>query len=126
MNFAPPPRKPRSESIVPMINVVFLLLIFFLMTAQITPPEPFATQPPETTQGDPAEGPLTLYISETGEMAFQDARGDAALTALAAAAQDTPVHIRADAQTPALTLARLLPRLSALGLTQVHLITVSP
>ncbi|TMV56360.1 biopolymer transporter ExbD, partial [Thioclava sp. BHET1] len=30
MRFAEPPRKPRTESIVPMINVVFLLLIFFL------------------------------------------------------------------------------------------------
>lgn len=46
MDFAPPKRRPRAESIVPMINVVFLLLIFFLMTAQIAPPDPFEVAPP--------------------------------------------------------------------------------
>lgn len=127
MDFAPRPRKSRSESIVPMINVVFLLLIFFLMTAQIAPPAPFAVDPPQAETGDPAEGPLVLYLSARGEIAFHDLRGPAALTALAAAAAppDTPVLLRADAQVAAATLAQLLPRLARLGLTQVHLITAT-
>ena len=42
MNFAPPrnPRMAQDRAIVPMINVVFLLLVFFLMTASLTPPPP--------------------------------------------------------------------------------------
>ncbi|WP_319826269.1 biopolymer transporter ExbD [Thalassovita sp.] len=127
MLFPPPPRKPRSESIVPMINVVFLLLIFFLMTAQITPPDPFAITPPESAATAPAEGPLTLYLSADGELGFRDARGDAALLALQAALDGADsVQLRADAQVPATAMARLMPRLGALGLTRVHLVTVSP
>lgn len=38
MQFDLPQRRSRPESVVPMINIVFLLLIFFLMTAQIAPP----------------------------------------------------------------------------------------
>ena len=40
-----PKRRPRGESIIPMINVVFLLLIFFLLTAQIAPADPAAGIP---------------------------------------------------------------------------------
>jgi periplasmic protein TonB len=47
MDFGSPPRRPRAESVVPMINVVFLLLVFFLMTATIAPPDPFASVPPD-------------------------------------------------------------------------------
>ena len=53
MEFAPAsrPHTPR-ESVVPMINVVFLLLIFFLMTAQITAPTPVEVTPPSVTLAD--------------------------------------------------------------------------
>ncbi len=30
-----------GDNLLPMINVVFLLLIFFLISAEMTPPEPF-------------------------------------------------------------------------------------
>ncbi|NHX27772.1 biopolymer transporter ExbD, partial [Escherichia coli] len=46
MQFPQHPRRDRGENIVPMINVVFLLLIFFLMTAQIGPPAPIDVTPP--------------------------------------------------------------------------------
>lgn len=126
MDFARPNRKPRSESIVPMINVVFLLLIFFLMTAQIVPPEPFDVSPPASDASDPADGPLTLYLSATGELGFRNLRGDLALQALRQEwVHDSPVLLRADADVPAASLARLMPRLGQIGLTQVQLVTVS-
>jgi len=40
MEFARPRHRRPLEPIVPMINVVFLLLIFFLMSAQIRTPRP--------------------------------------------------------------------------------------
>lgn len=103
-----------------MINVVFLLLIFFLMTAQIAPPMPFDVALPRAT-GDEDSGQGALYISTDGEIAFETARGDAALTQ--AAKSDGPLRLHADASLPAATLARVLAQLSTLGATQIELVT---
>lgn len=128
MNFGPArtPRMAQDRAIVPMINVVFLLLIFFLMTASLTPPPPMAIEAPvaETPLGDPQPG--TLYIRADGEMVFGGATGDAALVALAAARPEEALPIMADAAYPAADLARLLPQLAGLGITDIRLITVQP
>lgn len=124
MQFSPR-RKPRPmrENIVPMINVVFLLLIFFLMTAQIAPPHPIDVTPPASASTDQADNAATLYVSETGLLAYQDLRGDDVFAALQALDQDAPLLIRADAAASAQNLAKLLPRLAAAGIANVALIT---
>ena len=76
------PRRPARESIIPMINVVFLLLIFFLMTAEIAPPQPFAVTPPRASTAAPAARGVTLYISAGGQVGFRDRTGPAALALL--------------------------------------------
>ncbi|MGR3780611.1 MAG: ExbD/TolR family protein, partial [Albimonas sp.] len=97
-----PQPKPPVESVTPMINVVFLLLIFFLMTATIAPPAPFEVEPPQA-EAEPAstETPDTLHLAADGRMAFGEARGEAALAAAAAAnlgaEQGAPLALRADA-----------------------------
>ncbi len=103
-----------------MINVVFLLLIFFLMTAQIAPPVPLDVALPRAT-GDEDSGQAALYISADGEIAFEAARGDAAV--MQAAKSDGPLRLHADASLPAATLARVLAQLSTLGATRIELVT---
>jgi biopolymer transport protein ExbD len=103
-----------------MINVVFLLLIFFLMTAQITPPAPFEVELPRAP-GDEESGQTALYISADGEIAFETARGDAAL--MQAATGNGPLRLHADASLPAVTLARVLAQLTTLGATRIELVT---
>ncbi|MGZ3217858.1 biopolymer transporter ExbD [Paracoccus sp. T5] len=106
-----PPRKPRGESIIPMINVVFLLLIFFLLTAQIAPSTPFPLTPPDSRSDIPAAARDVLYVSAEGELAWNDARGAAVWDRIAAREGTGPVEIRADAATPAAGLAGHLKRL---------------
>ncbi|MDZ7708795.1 MAG: biopolymer transporter ExbD [Roseovarius sp.] len=127
MQFSAPRRRRPIEPIVPMINVVFLLLIFFLMSAQIAPPAPFDLTLPQGAQGDRAAPADTLYIDTEGRLAFNDARGEAVMDALAArATPDTPLQIRADAALEARTLARLLPALAARGIERVEIVTGAP
>lgn len=116
------PRSRRSsrEPVVPMINVVFLLLIFFLMTAQIVPPAPFDLDLPRAG-GDEDSGQGAIYISADGEIAFETARGDAALRQ--AADTDGPLRLHADAALPAATLARVLAQLTRLGAARIELVT---
>jgi biopolymer transport protein ExbD len=142
MRVTEPQRRKPPESIVPMINVVFLLLVFFLMTAQIAPPDPFEVAPPEMTQdGPPPEGEFTLHIGPNGELAYrgavldQEAAREALRAAKAAycASQGCdaanalpPLVLRADAAAPGARLAALMPMFSALGFTEIQLVTVAP
>ncbi|WP_341213742.1 biopolymer transporter ExbD [uncultured Limimaricola sp.] len=132
MTFDEPPRRPQAESIVPMINVVFLLLIFFLMTAQIAPPEPFEVTPPEAEAEMQATAELVLHLSSKGELAFRNTVGEGAVAAASAEAGNCdecdmpPLTLRADAGVPAVRLAALLPELSAAGFSAIELMTAAP
>lgn len=123
MEFHRPPARPQRENILPMINVVFLLLIFFLMTAHIAPPAPFEITPPESGAEAHELPPRTLWLGEGGQVMHDDLSGEAALAALAAG--EGPVLIRADAGLAAADLARLMARLSALGVHDLRLATLS-
>lgn len=126
MDFRPAPRRRPGESIVPMINVVFLLLIFFLMTAQFTPSEPFDVTVPQTSAGTTSTAEDTLYISASGVVHFQGLQGTAVFDALRAQSPDTPLRLRADARLPAQDLARIMRTLAAQGLGQVELVVIAP
>jgi biopolymer transport protein ExbD len=137
MNFEPETRRAQTESIVPMINVVFLLLIFFLMTSEIAPPEPFAVAPPTAATEEQADGVFTLFLSAEGALAYQDDTGEeAALEALKTALDDycaqggcsddvapPPILLRADQSVAAHIIATLMPKLGSLGFKETHLIT---
>ncbi|MCP4207498.1 MAG: biopolymer transporter ExbD [Shimia sp.] len=127
MDFDASPRKPRAESIVPMINVVFLLLIFFLMTAQIAPPEPFEVSPPTAEKAAEPDGELILYVGKESALQFQDTAGEAAFTAIAAAAGDgQALQLRIDASLDGDRLAQIMQRLSAVGFSRVEVIVQAP
>ena len=124
LDFTAPPRRPRAESIVPMINVVFLLLIFFLMTSRLTPPEPFEVEPPKAEEGAEAEETAVLFLSSEGEAGFKDLRGTEAVEAYVAenADKEGAPQIRADGKTEAAALARLLRELTEAGVQNVALV----
>ena len=116
----------RGENVVPMINLVFLLLIFFLLTATIAPPEPFPVRPPEGASGGEAPPGPPLYLSAAGEIAWGEARGEAVWAALAARDGTEPLVIRADRAAPARRLAEVTARLAALGIIETALMLEAP
>lgn len=131
MEFGPAPATRRDIGVVPMINIVFLLLVFFLMTASIAPPEPFETRPPEAVTPDGAAGPARLHVSAAGALAYGAASGPEALAAAIAEAagqegEGAVLVVQADAALPAASLARLLGRLAQGGIARVELVTVAP
>lgn len=123
MELSEPAKRPRGESIVPMINVVFLLLIFFLMTSQLAPPEPFEVTPPEAETEAEAEADPVLFVSREGRIAFDGQEGAQAIATLAG--QQPPggvVQLRADSRLEASKLAAILRDLSGAGLSRVELV----
>ena len=133
MNFSDPPRRRPAENLLPMINVVFLLLIFFLLAARLVPPEPFAVESPVSRAEREALGEFTLFVAADGGLGFRDVVGAEAMAAAADArvalcaevdcAVTAPkLTLRADRALPAADLARLMPRLAALGFDEVELL----
>ena len=121
MRFSMPPRRSASESVVPMINVVFLLLIFFMMSATIMPAPPFDVSLPETDAQIAVAGKMDIYVSASGEVSFQGALNDAAWAVLAAQPAVNTVTLRADADLSAQKLARVVSRLARIGHTQIEI-----
>lgn len=114
-----PPRV-RQDSVVPMINVAFLLLVFFLMTAVIVPPEPLDVSPPEASSDANDMARDVLVITAEGELARGALWGEAVFEGLG----DGALHVRADAGLKGADLARILARLSEKGVTEIELVTV--
>lgn len=137
MDFRAPPGRKLDDNLLPMINVVFLLLIFFLITARLTAPEPFAITPPEARVEVSTDGRFTLFLSAEGQMASAEAAEEAALLALVEAraahcaqadCEATPpsLTLRADARLEAARLASILPRLGGLGFARIELVATGP
>ncbi|MEX0732326.1 MAG: biopolymer transporter ExbD [Aquisalimonadaceae bacterium] len=76
MRMPEPERREQGEQIIPLINIVFLLLIFFMLAGTLSAPDPFDIDPPEARQGLSADEPQEglLSISAAGGLAFE---GDA-------------------------------------------------
>lgn len=117
------PRRERRENIVPMINVVFLLLIFFLMSAQIAPQEPFEVALPKSAGTGEARAQDTLYVSATGTLYLNGVTGAAVYAEASGLAKETLIRMHADADLPARQLAQIMQQLGQAGVTQIQLAT---
>lgn len=109
-----------------MINVAFLLLVFFLLVAQVAPPEPVEVTLPEAEGGVPVAGETALHVGPGGELAYGAARGEAVFAMIAdAAREEGTLPLRVDREFDGQALAALLARLRAAGVAEVSL-AVSP
>ncbi|MEO0620905.1 MAG: biopolymer transporter ExbD [Pseudomonadota bacterium] len=113
-------RRDRS-SVVPMINIVFLLLIFFLLSATVETLPPFEISPPESQAEAPPETPDTLFIGADGTLAFGEVRGDAVFDAIAQSGLDR-LLLRADRELPARRIAAILARCGEVGIASIRLV----
>jgi len=122
MDFATSTKPRPAENIVPMINVVFLLLIFFLMSAQIAPPAPTELDLPNSASDTPPKEDDVLYLTQDGVAHFAGLEGPLALSALAQAAPGR-ITLHADAALPAAEFAVLLRQFGSWGISQIDVIT---
>lgn len=126
MRFRPTAPRPRGESIVPMINVVFLLLVFFLMTATIAPSDPVEVTPPDAEGGAESDRQGALYLTADGRVRTGALEGAAAIAEAALLVAGEPLPLVADRETPSARVAAVLRDLAAAGISDVHLIVARP
>lgn len=120
-------KRRRSESTIALINIVFLMLIFFLIVGTLAPPLDGDVNLIRTTTSEPVEPPDALVILADGKTRYRGQAvdlGSFVNDQRSASDEDTRyLRILADRNLPARTLIEITSALYELGAKRVVLIT---
>ena len=121
--------RPQHETIITLIDVVFFLLVFFMLVGRMDATSPFELSPPISVNGDSLpSGGFTVSLAVDGRLALDGVerpRGEIVERLRAvAAASDEPllVRINAHAGAPVRHLLRLVTALESLAKGDVVLV----
>ncbi len=137
MDFRPPSsrRAPPVLDMTPLIDVVFLLLVFFLVTATFAQEQSQSAVPVDLPDGATGEATvaaerITVYLQDDGTVTFEAAGAEAqtlsdtaqvraALQEWFARDASTPVYLRGDREVPYGRVMEVLDAARAVGFRQV-------
>ncbi len=123
----PKRRRDSDDNVLPLINIVFLLLIFFMVAGALHARPPFDATPPGTEHADDSQpGNAILAVSADGDLALGGKPIEAAALPDALArrdSEDEPLQVQAHRDLRATTLQDLLSDLRRAGVAEVHLLT---
>lgn len=124
-----------NDNLVPLINIIFLLLIFFMIAGRIAVSDAVPVEPLQSaTQVPQAEADVVLLVSVAGDVYVESEPVDRdALVPLLQellAQSDDPdqfrVQVKVDAFLPVEELKAVLSRVRSAGLLKVSLLTQEP
>lgn len=123
------PRAPRSRSLddalLPLVNVVFLLMVFFLSAGRFGGPAVTDSAPQTSRAETGTAAPRVLELRADGRMALAgEVFMDAELAGRSLAWRGAPLDVQASGDVPAARVLRVLAILRGAGLDQVRLLTV--
>ena len=129
MKLTRPPQRQQPETIIALIDVVFFLLVFFMLIGRMDATAPFEVAPPTAVTGsDMPAGGVTLSISSLGDMALNGAHTVAPmedLLQIIADAPDTLIRINGHRDAELRHILPLIAQLETAGAQDVALV-VSP
>ena len=130
MQFALPRRKRDEEHILPLVNVVFLLLIFFMLAGAFSSLDPIGVEPPRSrTEGETGEHDLVItfgadqQLAVDGRLIERAVLGDLLRERLANW-PERMVWLKADSAADAMDVIALLEILDEAGVTRAKLLTL--
>jgi len=115
--------------IAPLIDIVFLLLVFFMLTSTFLVPEAIELELPESSTATVTENtPITISLNETGQLALN---GEAielgqlrtAIEPLLKQDADTPITLKSAAQTEVQQLLNVMDEIRVSGGSNIALAT---
>ena len=110
-------RKDDDERILPLINVVFLLLIFFMLAGHLAASDPFEIAPPRSASDDGRLALDGVEIEEAGLVALVAVR--------VAESASLRVQFKADGRSDATQAVAIMEQLREAGVKRLKLLTVS-
>ncbi|NNC23607.1 biopolymer transporter ExbD [Salinisphaera sp. USBA-960] len=130
MRFARPKRQTDSEiSLLPLTNIVFLLMIFFLLIGRITQPDALDVQPPQSTsQASVSDQALRVEIAPNGRIAVDGQKISLDQLVPTVRGQqlqspNRPVRLRADGGENATRVVHVMQILHNAGVDKLRLVT---
>lgn len=121
-----------DDNMIPLINIVFLMLIFFMVAGQISQSEPVKVKlPSSVSEKHKPETPAVIVISQDGKIAFEKAIiRPAELTALiknrfeqAKDKDEFTLLVKVDGALPVDKLRAILSQIKQSGVKRVSLAT---
>ena len=126
-----PRRAGSGDTMLPLINIVFLLMVFFMLVGSLAPSEALEIEPARSQELTPAdEGHRSLVIAADGRLAIGgEVFGLGQLPAHAATWRarhaGEPLEVKADAALEAQAVVSILETLRDAGITQVRLLAAN-
>lgn len=124
----PSTRRHGENALVPLINMVFILLLFFMLAGTIRPPDTLPVERPVSVQGRPEDAQLVeLWMDADGRLALEqtvlplDTLIEDLRIRLQARAE-TRILLNADDDVPSGQLRTLLQRLRGLGVQRLLIV----
>ena len=121
MNFKKISYASEKENIVPMINIVFLLLIFFLITSSLVPRPGEIIERPFGLSDSSIEDPNYLFITSNSEIMYLGQTGEIAWD-LIKKSEPTNLTIEADRNLAANKFISLLNKLNDINIPHLKMI----
>ncbi len=116
--------------IAPLIDIVFLLLVFFMLTSTFLVPEAIELELPESTSATVTEiTPITVALNASGELALNgeplqlDELRSAIKPLITDNADDVVITLKSDAHTEVQQLLNVMDEIRAAGGNNVALAT---
>ena len=114
-------KQTKRDPSIALINIVFLMLIFFLIAGTIAPPLDSDLELIETSELEGREPPDALILNSDGSLSFRGVATDA--QRYMQGHRDGPVRIVPDRNSSGQRLVELASNLRSLGATSVILVT---
>ncbi|UTW10079.1 ExbD/TolR family protein [Marinobacterium rhizophilum] len=123
----------RDDNLIPLINVVFLMLIFFMVAGTISRSDTIAINPPasQSELKSLEQAPIIILLSSAGDLYMDDMEleSEQLKTSIASALDNSQdpqalsVLLKVDATTPVDILLQTLSQIKAAGMLKVSLAT---
>lgn len=117
------PRKDDEQRLLPLINVVFLLLIFFILAGRLSAVDPVSVEPPRSAgEGVLQARDLVVVLGADGTLIVPEALQTAA--AQPDEVSDRTVWLKADGGADSLDVIAAIETLHDAGVRRLQLVTV--
>lgn len=118
-----------DERVLPLINVVFLLLIFFMVAGRLAASDRFSIEPPASASDAQPSRELLVLVGTDGRLAVDGELVEtsglrAAVTDYLADNEEARVRVKADGRVAATRVVAIMERLRAAGAERIDLLTV--